>query len=58
MIFARWTIHLLTDEQKGFFFTIDHAMDKQIPKFNQRQFANVVTEDKAGVHYLADQLGK
>ena len=33
-------------------------MVKQIPKFNQRQFANVVTEDKAGVHYLADQLGK
>ena len=51
-ISARWIPHILTDDQKQVQVQTAKQLLKMFPKFNQRQFANIVTGDKTWVHYF------
>lgn len=51
-ISARWIPHLLTDYQKRGRVKMAKQLLKKFPKFNQRQFANIVTGDETWVHYF------
>lgn len=51
-IYARWIPHILTDDQKWVRERTVKQLLKMSPKFNQGQFAIIVTCDKTWVHYL------
>ena len=50
-ISARWVPHLLTDEQKRQRVKVAKKL-LQFPKYDKKQFANVVTGDETWVHYF------
>ena len=50
-ISARWIPHLLTKEQKNARVRIAKQLLKQFPKYNNRSFANIFTEDETWVHF-------
>ena len=49
-ISARWVPHLLTDEQKR--VRVAKKLLQMFPKYDKKQFANVVTGDETWVHYF------
>ena len=51
-ISARWVPHLLTDEQKRQRVKVAKKLLQMFPKYDKKQFANVVTGDETWVHYL------
>ena len=51
-ISARWVPHLLTDEQKRQRVKVAKKLLQMFPKFDKKQFANVVTGDETWVHYF------
>ena len=52
-ISARWVPHLLTDEQKRQRVKVAKKLQLQMfPKYDKKQFANVVTGDETWVHYF------
>ena len=53
-ISARWVPHLLTDEQKKKRQRVEVAKKllQMFPKYDKKQFANVVTGDETWVHYF------
>ena len=51
-ITARWVPHLLTDAQKKQRVKTAKKLLKMFPKFDQKQFANVVTGDETWIHYF------
>ena len=51
-ISARWVPHLLTDEQKRQRVKVAKKLLQMFPKYDKKQFANVVTGDKTWVHYF------
>ena len=50
-ISARWVPHLLTDEQKRQRVKVAKKLLQMFPKYDKKQFANVVTGDATWVHY-------
>ena len=56
-ISARWVPHLLTDERKRQRVKVAKKLLQMFPKYDKKQFANVVTGDETWVHYLARQKG-
>ena len=48
-ISARWVPHLLTDEQR---VKVAKKLLQMFPKYDKKQFANVVTGDETWVHYF------
>ena len=50
-ISARWVPHLLTDEQKRQRVKVAKKLLQMFPKYDKKQFANVVTGDETWVHY-------
>ena len=50
-ISARW-VHLLTDEQKRQRVKVAKKLLQMLPKYDKKQFANVVTGDETWVHYF------
>ncbi|XP_053373991.1 histone-lysine N-methyltransferase SETMAR-like [Mercenaria mercenaria] len=50
-IAARWTLYLLTEDQKKQRVSAAQKLLKLYPKFNQRTFSNFVTGDDTWVHY-------
>jgi histone-lysine N-methyltransferase SETMAR len=50
-ISARWVPHLLTDEQKRLRVKVAKKLIQMIPKYDKKQFANVVTDHETWVHY-------
>ena len=51
-ISARWVPHLLTDEQKRQQVKVAKNLLQMFPKYDKKQFANVVTGDETWVHYF------
>ena len=51
-ISARWVPHLLTDEQKRQPVKVAKKLLQMFPKYDKKQFANVVTGDETWVHYF------
>ena len=51
-ISARWVPHLLTDEQKSQRVKVAKKLLQMFPKYDKKQFANVVTGDETWVHYF------
>ena len=51
-ISARWVPHLLTDEQKRQLVKVAKKLLQMFPKYDKKQFANVVTGDETWVHYF------
>ena len=51
-ISARWVPHLLTDEQKRQRVRVVKKLLQMFPKYDKKQFANVVTGDETWVHYF------
>ena len=51
-ISARWMPHLLTDEQKRQRVKVAKKLLQMFPKYDKKQFANVVTGDETRVHYF------
>ena len=51
-ISARWMPHLLTDEQKRQRVKVAKKLLQMFPKYDKKQFANVVTGDETWVHYF------
>ena len=51
-ISARWVPHLLTDEQKRQRVKVAKKLLQMFPKYDKKQFANVVTGDETWVHYF------
>ena len=51
-ISARWVPHLLTDEQKRQRVKVAKTLFQMFPKYDKKQFANVVTGDETWVHYF------
>ena len=51
-ISARWVPHLLIDEQKRQRVKVAKKLLQMFPKYDKKQFANVVTGDEIWVHYL------
>ena len=51
-ISARWVPHLLTDEQKRQPVKVTKKLLQMFPKYDKKQFANVVTGDETWVHYF------
>ena len=51
-ISARWMPHLLTDVQKRQQVKVAKKMLQMFPKYDKKQFANVVTDDETWVHYF------
>ena len=51
-ISARWVPHLLTDEQKRQRVKMAKTLLQMFPKYDKKQFANVVTGDETWVHYF------
>ena len=51
-ISARWVPHLLTDEQKRQWVKVAKKLLQMFPKYDKKQFANVVTGDETWVHYF------
>ena len=51
-ISARWVPHLLTDEQKRQRVKVAKKLLQMFPKYDKKQFANVVTGDEIWVHYF------
>ena len=51
-ISARWVPHLLTDEQKRQWVKMAKKLLQMFPKYDKKQFANVVTGDETWVHYF------
>ena len=48
-ISARWVPHLLTDEQKRQRVKVAKKLLQMFPKYDKKQFANVVTDDETWV---------
>ena len=57
-ISARWVPHLLTDEQKRQRVKVAKKLLQMFPKYDKKQFANVVTGDETGSIIWACQKGK
>ena len=51
-ISARWVPHLLTDEQRRQRVKVAEKLLQMFPKYDKKQFANVVTGDETWVHYF------
>ena len=51
-ISARWVPHLLTDEHKRQRVKVAKTLLQMFPKYDKKQFANVVTADETWVHYF------
>ena len=51
-ISARWVPHLLTDEQKRQRVKVAKKLLQMFPKYDKKQFANVVTGHETLVHYF------
>ena len=51
-ISARWVPHLLSDEQKRQRVKVAKKLLQMFPKYDKKQFANVVTGDETWVHYF------
>ena len=51
-ISARWVPHLLIDEQKRQWVKVAKKLLQMFPKYDRKQFANVVTGDETWVHYF------
>ena len=51
-ISARWVPHLLTDELKRQRVKVAKKLLQMFPKYDKKQFANVVTGDETWVHYF------
>ena len=51
-ISARWVPHLLTDEQKRQRVKVAKNLLQMFPKYDKKQFANVVTGDETWAHYF------
>ena len=51
-ISARWVPHLLTDKQKRQRVKVAKKLLQMFPKYDKKQFANVVTGDETWVHYF------
>ena len=51
-ISTRWVPHLLTDEQKRQRVKVAKKLHQMFPKYDKKQFANVVTGDETWVHYF------
>ena len=51
-ISARWVPHLLTDEQKRQRVKVAKKLLQMFPKYDKKQFANVITGDETWVHYF------
>jgi histone-lysine N-methyltransferase SETMAR len=51
-ISARWMPHLLTDEQKRQRVKVAKKLLQMFPKYDKKQFANVVTGDETWFHYF------
>ena len=51
-ISARWVPHLLTDQQKRQRVKVAKKLLQMFPKYDKKQFANVVTCDETWVHYF------
>jgi hypothetical protein len=51
-ISARWVPHLLTNEQKRQRVKVATKLLQMFPKYDKKQFANVVTGDETWVHYF------
>ena len=51
-ISARWVPHLLTDKEKRQRVKVAKKLLQMIPKYDKKQFANVVTGDETWVHYF------
>ena len=51
-ISARWVSHLLIDEQKRQRVKVAKKLLQTFPKYDKKQFANVVTGDETWVHYF------
>ena len=51
-ISARWVPHLLTDQQKRQRVKVAKKLLQMFPKYDKKQFANVVTGDETWVHYF------
>ena len=49
---ARWVPHLLTDQQKRQRVKVAKKLLQMFPKYDKKQFANVVTGDETWVHYF------
>ena len=52
MLNALWVPHLLTDEQKRQRVKVAKKLLQMFPKYDKKQFANVVTGDETWVHYF------
>ena len=50
-ISARWVPHLFTDEQKRQRVQVAKKLLQMFPKYDKKQFANVVTGDETWAHY-------
>ena len=51
-ISARWVPHLLTNEQNRQRVKVAKNLFQTFPKYDKKQFANVVTGDETWVHYF------
>ena len=51
-ISTKWVPHLLTDEQKRQRVKVAKKLLQMFPKYDKKQFANVVTGDETWVHYF------
>ena len=51
-ISARWVPHLLTDEQKRQRVKVAKKLLQMFPKYDKKQFANVVTGNETWVNYF------
>ena len=51
-ISARWVPHLLTDKQKRQRVKVAKQLLQMFPKYDKKQFANVVTGDETWGHYF------
>ena len=51
-ISARWVPHLMTDEQKRQRVKVAKKLLQMFPKYDKKQFANVVTGDETWVYYF------
>ena len=51
-ISARWVLHLLTDEQKRQWVKLAKKLLQMYPKYDKKQFANVVRGDETWVQYF------
>ena len=51
-ISTRCVLHLLTEEQKCMCIKLACKLLKRIPRYNQKTFLNVVTNDESWIHFL------